>query len=480
MLYVHTAELLLGELFWRVAALDAGNAVGTFTTGSFSKGWTAAPSVLTPSDGKVLSFPVDPVLFSWNALPGAVSYVLEIDDATDFIGADSYTTKNTAYVVTEPVTVGQTFYWRVRGVSGSLSSEWSVVSKNPNQPFSFTVDWPYIPVLVYPKADAKDITDVYFDWDPVLGAKTYQLQVSPNGDWANNKTTDITVKSTRYDPPEPLNNGNYYWRVRALDAASSPNYGRWSDDERLFQRGWSDTPEIVWPEEVSDAPSTSLADPRDPTWQNPTFRWSPAKHASWYRIRFAEDLGMTTQLQGCITNRTTWSPYAYVDGVGTTNPGARACSITLAKGETYYWDVMALDNPVENPGVDIWGPPKQSGSASSVYGLRSAVKSFRYDPPSLPAAPIRLLSSSPPRIISPPPIATPAMGVTRRPTRRPSHGPASRGNGLQGDRVAGSELHERLSRIHDAVQPADAARLLARQPGWSCLLLERHSARPAT
>ena len=287
--YAPPAELPIATLYWRVAALDAGNVVGTYAYGKFDKSIGAAPNVISPANHAQLTFPTDPLFFQWEALAGASSYELQVDDATDFVGATSYTTKNTSYVITEPRTVGQTFYWRVRGDLGALNSDWS-------DTFEFSSVWPTKPALVYPPADAIDITDVYFDWDPVPGARTYQLQVSPNADWANNRTIDVTVKSTRYDPPTPLNNGNYYWRVRAIDAASNENFGPWSDtegvagDERVFQRNWrtnsgtpylSDIPHLLWP---PDGGSTADQDTGDGTWQNPTFSWTPARHASWYRV----------------------------------------------------------------------------------------------------------------------------------------------------------------------------------------------------
>ncbi len=389
--YAPPTELPLGEIYWRVAALDAGNVAGVAASGSFTKTWGTAPTVIAPADGAKLQFPTDPVLFSWKALPGAVSYELDIDDADDFIGAAVYTTKNTAFVMTEPVTINQTFFWRLRGVSGSVSSAWSPTSR-------FSSEWKQVPTLVYPPADADGITDVYFDWNPVLGAKTYQLQVSPNGDWANNKTIDVNVKSTRYAPPVPLNNGNYYWRVRALDAGSPANFGPWSDsedvagDERVFQRGWPDTPTILWP---LNATSTSVADSEDPTWQNPTFRWTATKRASWYRIRFATDASMTTGAVGCITNRTTWTPYLAVEYISGTliHPGTGNCTASLVKGTTYYWDVAALDNPVLNLGVDLSPPPQQSGAAGPVFGLRTPVQTFVYDPPTPSADPVRQLTA---------------------------------------------------------------------------------------
>ncbi|HEY3338405.1 MAG TPA: Ig-like domain-containing protein [Propionicimonas sp.] len=383
--YAPPAELPLGQIYWRVAALDAANTLGTYASSSFVKLWGTAPTVLAPAAGAKLQFPKDPVLFSWKALPGAVSYELEIDDADDFIGADSYKTKNTAFVMTEPVTINQTFYWRLRGVSGAVSSAWSQTS-------TFTSEWKQVPTLVYPAAGANGVTDVYFDWNPVLGARAYQLQVSPNGAWANNTTIDVTVKSTRYTPAIPLNNAGYFWRVRSLDAGSPANYGPWSDGDRWFQRGWSDTPTILWP---TNGTSTTVANPADPTWQNPTFSWTPARHASWYRIRFATNPTMGDAV-GCITNRTTWTPYlsvSYVSGT-LTHPGMGNCTSSLVKGATYYWDVAALDNPVLNLGVDIAGPPQQSGSSGAVIGLRSPVKSFVYDPPTPSSDPVRQLQAA--------------------------------------------------------------------------------------
>ncbi|HEY3414852.1 MAG TPA: Ig-like domain-containing protein [Armatimonadota bacterium] len=400
--YAPPAELPVATMYWRVAALDASNAVGTFAFGRFTKSIGAAPTIVSPTDGSELVFPTDPLLFRWTALAGAASYELQVDDANDFVGATTYSTKNTSYVITEPKTVDQTFYWRVRGNLGSLYSDWS----SPN---AFHSTWPHVPTLVYPAAGATEVTDVYFDWNPVPGAANYQLQVGLNPDWQNNITINVTVKSTRYEPPIPLNNGNYYWRVRAIDAAGSANFGAWTDkenvsgDERVFQRAWripSDTaylshvPKYVWP---PDGGSSADQDNADDTWENPSFTWTPVRNASWYRLRFSETLDPVTgflsgTIQGCLTNRTTWTPYTAGSGTALIVPGS--CDVTLITGHTYYWDVAGLDDPVMNPSAfDLWGPPTQT---SSVLGIRSGnnypgceVKacpwSFTYEPPTVPS-----------------------------------------------------------------------------------------------
>ena len=359
--YAPTTELPLGTLYWRVAARDASNALGTYASDNFTKEWGAAPNPLTPDDGATLSFPTDPLLFTWSALSGAQSYELQVDDATDFIGASSYTTKNTAFVITEPRTVGQAFYWRLRGVSGGINSEWSPIRE-------LSTDWPAAPALQHP-ADGSTTTDVYFDWDPVPGAKTYQLQVSPNADWANNKTIDVTVKSTRYAPPNTINNGNYFWRVRGLDAASTANFGPWSE-VRVFQRDWPDRPELVYPA------NGAVID-------FPTWTWTPAERASWYRVNFSQDVNFGSGVSGCVTNRTTWTPYVSATGVALVNP-SNTCSFAPTPGATYYWRVQALDAPVLNAGVDIYTPTPLR--TNGVLGLWSATRSFVYQTPA-PSAP---------------------------------------------------------------------------------------------
>ncbi|HVM20560.1 MAG TPA: hypothetical protein VM307_11410, partial [Egibacteraceae bacterium] len=186
-------ELPLGPIYWRVAATDGtSSGIGPFAESSFSRAWAASPQLLLPADGVALKFPGDAVALSWSPLAGASSYKVEVDDAPDFIGADIYTTVNTSFTLTEPQTIGQSFYWRVQGTTGSgtetLNSEWSATR-------SYSVSWNSVPQLVSP-ADGSTVQDVVLDWDPVPGAATYQLQVSPNGDWANNIAINTTVKGT--------------------------------------------------------------------------------------------------------------------------------------------------------------------------------------------------------------------------------------------------------------------------------------------
>lgn len=340
-------ELPLGPIYWRVAATDGtSSGIGPFAESSFSRAWAASPQLLLPADGVALKFPGDAVALSWSPLAGASSYKVEVDDAPDFIGADIYTTVNTSFTLTEPQTIGQSFYWRVQGTTGSgtetLNSEWSATR-------SYSVSWNSVPQLVSP-ADGSTVQDVVLDWDPVPGAATYQLQVSPNGDWANNIAINTTVKGTRYSPPTTLNNSTYFWRVRAADAkAPTANLGNWSL-VRQFTRAWPDRPELVAPA------NNDVAAPA------PTFAWKPVPHASHYRLEVSTDQNFSPKLVRCVrTTRTKFTPYVRED-VTPGEPREPAHPTTCSSspddrmtaddrefpfsiGTRYYWRVQAIDSP---------------------------------------------------------------------------------------------------------------------------------------
>ena len=327
------ADLPLGPLYWRVAGTDGGAGIGAFTNGSFTKEWGNAPTITSPALVDTFDFPTEPVLFRWQPLAGAKTYTLEIDDASDFIGATSYTTNNTNFTLTEPPTTDQTFFWRLRATSstGGVVSDWTATRE-------YTYTWSTIPTLLTPANNViTEVQDVVFSWQPVVGAKTYELQVSPNGDWANNLALDVIVKGTKYSPPATLDNDGYFWRVRAKDAASVANNGGWSA-EWQFNRAWSDQPTLLTPAWVQgDPPAVTDV---------PTFSWTPVHHASFYEIQFSEDINFSPgdpTTKSCLTNHTTWTPYDSISSSGT--PGGCTPGPVEDVLIPVYWHVRAIDAP---------------------------------------------------------------------------------------------------------------------------------------
>ncbi len=355
-----STALPIGTLYWRVSATtNSGN--GPFAQQTFAESWNTKPQLQSPTNYNpdstavpnptVLSYPGQPAVFSWTALDGATSYTLQIDDAPDFIGATAYTTPNTSFSLNDPQTVGQQFYWRVQATSGSsgVVSAWSAT-------WSFLYDWPSVPVMQAP-TDGSTVTDVSFRWGAVSGAKYYQLQVSPNGDWTNNLTVDLpTLVSTSYTPPKPLDNGSYFWRVRSIDSAG--HFGSWSTPFS-FTRQWVDRPVLQVPAYDPSTPDVITGIGSDVE-----FRWSAVPHASEYEIQFAVDQNFS-QTVSCFTNHTEWTPYTRTSQSAVAEPGT--CLMfnpnvpIWASGTTYYWRVRGRDGSIlglwSNPGQFIRNPP---------------------------------------------------------------------------------------------------------------------------
>jgi hypothetical protein len=336
------SQLPWGVLYWRVAGVDSSSNVGPYSTASFTKTAATAPVTLTPADTQTLHFPTDPVLFTWQPVPGATSYTVQVDNAWDFIGAAQYTTANTSYAMidTQAFTMSdgvtpQSWWWRVQAnFPNSQVTAWST-------PWSYQIGWPDAPQLESPADGAMGVTEVVFSWDPVPGAATYQIQVSPNGDWQNNTIVDATVDSTRYSPYPTLLNQSYYWRVRARAAGSANNLGQWSTPF-VFTRSWPARPVIVSPHWAGGADPTPIV-------SNLKLSWTPAAasgpgwvdHADRYELWISTDLNFSSGNWVCYTNHATYTPYSPIDTAG--EPGSCDTPPSLNAGVTYYWRVRGID-----------------------------------------------------------------------------------------------------------------------------------------
>ncbi|HEU5151843.1 MAG TPA: DUF4214 domain-containing protein [Iamia sp.] len=360
-------ELPLGTVHWRVAGVDpSGSGVGPFAPASFTRARLDGPQLLSPTDGATLEYPSEPAVLRWEPVPGVKNYKVEVDDAPDFIGAQTVTTDATSWALTSTQPLGQSFYWRVQGqtAASGVNTEYSAT-------WRYTLAWaadgsPIVPTLTEP-AQGEHVTDVVFRWDPVAGAAKYQIQVSPNGDWANNITFDKVVMGTSYSPPVTLNNAPYFWRVRALSVRNPSDNGPWSPDGRQFTRSWADIPTLVAPAD------------NDLVAQDFVLKWDPVPHAGAYEVQVGTDPNFTNtnSYSTCVTNHTDWTPYLRLrnsDPAFPARPGACPLADTsggrltyLRQGVRYYWRVRGLD--ISSPNL-----------TPSALGRFSTVSSFMYLP----------------------------------------------------------------------------------------------------
>jgi hypothetical protein len=116
-----------------------------------------------------------------------------------------------------------TYYWRVRAVDGaSNQSDWSEV-------WQFTVKTVPAPTLVSPRnyALVRDSTPL-LDWSDVSDPNgvTYRVQVARDNAFSQVVYEKSGILPSQHELENPLQNGKYFWRVRAVDGAGT--VGNWS------------------------------------------------------------------------------------------------------------------------------------------------------------------------------------------------------------------------------------------------------------
>jgi hypothetical protein len=358
-------QLPAGQTHWRVRSRDDSGA-SQWSSASFSRSALSGPAAISPPNGAQLNPPEEAALIAWQPINGATQYTLEVSTDSQFVNPGAiktYTTQTSSYVVPDPV-VATTYHWRVRASLGSgVVTEWSATQ-------SYGMGGLEKPVLVSPdnSAQAAPIRDVVLDWEPVLGAHTYNLQISTDRNFNTIDDARQGVVSTRYSPPVTLNNDQYYWRVTPVDVAG--NKLDWAQvDVWEFRRNWPFQPQLEYP-----AANALVGDPF-------YYQWSPVRHASSYRLEVARntaDFSQNNIFDVCSTVNTTFVP----TGDGDCFPQAQG---------TYYWRVIGIDSPrgvvseaVASPAQRFTYDPAYVTPTSPISNASVEIPTLRWEP--LPGA----------------------------------------------------------------------------------------------
>lgn len=332
-------DLPQGTLYWRVQALNAASETSPWSAVfTFTKALANAPTVTGPTEtnqgacagvgpypAACIAYPTQAVTFTWDPLPNTARYDVEValDQAftSPVVISPSYTPQ-TSYTITQPLTFGQDYYWRVRGVAYSgQTTQWST-------PRRFATVWNSTPTLVNPPdGQLPPIENVNLQWNWLPGAAYYEVQIARDINFTN-LTISTTSKGTSYAPFTNLPNTSYFWRVRGRTGAGA--IGNWST-VRTFEKRWPGSPNPIPP--AANSQITQLAPADGATVAIPTFKWTPFRQASYYVV----ELALTPKFEGgvvtsCVTNHTEVTPYS-------------GCNLAIAAGFTYYWRVRAVDSP---------------------------------------------------------------------------------------------------------------------------------------
>jgi hypothetical protein len=354
-----------GTYYWRARAIDMKGKTGRWSSvRSLVKGWSAAPALHGPAPGANVTYPGDPLVLRWSAVPYAYKYLLTI--ATDPALAHSALGDRTPSVETSGTTFALpnalargTYYWAVTPLDAG---------KHPGTPSgvsSFTWSWPTATATRVSdlrndaRSDSGVLYDPQFSWDPVPGAAQYQVEVNPSQDFAAGSRVccDEVVLGTSLSPKKVLPNNTYYWRVRAVDADG--NAGDWNAGP-AFRKDFDATVPAVPGLRVRDNRADAAPPPGPtlglPTTDSPVIAWDPVPGASSYEVNVVpwdNDTGGcnwgtsdTRQRWSSITAATSWTPLASswngVNPAGRNAPGVSLDSgHGLVDGNSYCVQVRA-------------------------------------------------------------------------------------------------------------------------------------------
>ena len=183
-----------------------------------------AVSALSPADGASTTDTTP--TFSWNAVPDAAGYELQLADSQAGVeAAPTQSVTDTSYTPSSALANEQTHYWRVRAVDGDdQKGDWSEIH-------SLAVSFGAVNGLSPGDGASTTDTTPTFSWNAVPGAAGYEIRIA-DSETELDKETPRPVTGTTYTPTEALTYYQFhYWQVRAKDAEGQ--YGAWSAAQSL-------------------------------------------------------------------------------------------------------------------------------------------------------------------------------------------------------------------------------------------------------
>ncbi|MEW5767582.1 MAG: Ig-like domain-containing protein [bacterium] len=273
-------ELSEGVYYWRVEAFDsAANQKNWSVTFTFTIDQLPplAPTLLSPLNGDEVNnaYPT----FTWTEVPGAATYIFELDRNDDFSSPEVYADKLThpAYTVKGvPLLLGSVYFWRVRAVDdvGNMS------------PWSDVWSMRRIPTYI------NRILDDNPPYDPLVINRdtTWEVNGSPyviEAATIVEEGTTLTIKPGVEVLFSPKDEDQLQFMVKGTLKADGTE-----ENNITFTSvpHWESLVEInILPSSraPSSAPQNQSPDASDESGSYRPFRFSPAVPGDWQRLRFA-------------------------------------------------------------------------------------------------------------------------------------------------------------------------------------------------
>ncbi|WP_175507566.1 Ig-like domain-containing protein [Nocardioides terrae] len=280
----------------------------TLTMATPSYAAPAAPVNLSPDGGSVTGVPT----LSWDWVPGATSYVIQVSGNQDFTGTlvDSATTTNRQYVPDS--TLPASVYWRVAAKDSSGTSDYATAH------FSRTIA--AAPTQLTPSNGANvrlPDASATLTWTAVPGALSYDIKIGPDFDNPNGfLTKTLKVTAAHYRPAQL---GTHFWQVRALVSSSGGAnvYTEWSAVQTFVVQP------LRLPDEWADAASPQGLS----SVQDAVLDWDPVPGAVTYQVQLHTDRAFPSS--------------GLISQTGIT--GTRWARPATLLNDQYYWRVRPVD-----------------------------------------------------------------------------------------------------------------------------------------
>lgn len=207
---------------WDITHASFGNALICDNDGDCTEViWEGPPDDINPDYGEKLT--TSKVTFDWPDEVEATQYKIQLSTKEDFSTLVlNVKTDTSSYAYDVKLLYNTTYYWRIRPFFGAEKGNWSAAW------MFFSMDPLASPILVSPAHKELVTTNTpTFNWQPVVNAASYLIQLSTSSLFET-IFLKATVGGTEFgETMEPLPDGKYYWRVRAID--TSGGKGPWSE-----------------------------------------------------------------------------------------------------------------------------------------------------------------------------------------------------------------------------------------------------------
>jgi peptidyl-prolyl cis-trans isomerase B (cyclophilin B) len=214
---------------------------------------TPTPVLRTPqADARYVA---SNVALTWDSVPGAVLYYLQISRTEDFSAIDTTIATTLTRYMPGNLKLGRTsYYWRVGATNGGRDGGFSPIRK-----FTTSI---LVPRGVAPATGSTvETTSPVLSWNRVEGATSYRVQLSTRVTYTPLLLDSVGIVDTFVVLGNLVPGTKYFWRVRALEDTAA---GTFSSNSTFTVAGPTSVdreirPSLAAPELVMGAPGSGTA-----------------------------------------------------------------------------------------------------------------------------------------------------------------------------------------------------------------------------